>query len=423
MKEEVSQVRKHNMKIYALYRMLSMDHIFYYAIEFMFLTEVKGLTAADIVLGSSVYALFMMILQIPAVMLIDKLGNKKCTVLANLFLAAFVFTILNCQNISTLILAQFFDAIGFSLKDTSDTSLLNVSIPETTMKSEIYSKIEGKGLKNYYFFSAISSITAGILYEINPYIPIIISFLISIMASMISLGFEEIKQAKSKSENIKIKDYFRDLVYSFQFILHSNRLKALLLYSGIIWGIFCLMNTCITSLLTDLGAVATVIAIISAIKDISSGIGAKRQLVFHNKLKNKSLKTILIITLLCIWIIGLVGILQLNMILSIGMIVLTLIVLQFIKGVHGVLTTRYLQNFTNESILPKIYAVNSISRNIFRVLIGFIGSYLLRITNTANAIIVIGIMFTFVVMVLILYMKNRVGLKPEEYSSEETKFG
>ena len=81
--------------------------------------------------------------------------------------------------------------------------------------------------------------------------------------------------------------------------------------------------------------------------------------------------------------------------------------------------SRYLGNFANEKIMPKIYSINNISRNVFRMIIGFIGSYLLKITNTANSLILTGIIFTIVTLALISYMKTRTGLKPEEYKKDE----
>lgn len=419
--EDLAQKRKQNMKIYSIYRMLSIDHIFYYAIEFMFLVQVKKLTASDIVLASSFYGLFRMISQIPIIVIVDKLGKKKSIFISNLFLASCIFLIMNCGSLKILIIAQFIDAIGFSIKELTDTSLLNMSIPESSKKSEIYSKLEGKGLRNYYYFTSISSVLAGFLYEINPYIPIILSFILSCIASFVSLGFEEIKEAEKSEKTLNIKEDTKDLINCLKFIVKSNRLKALLLYSGVMWGIFSLMSTCIISLLKDIGAVVSLIAIISAIKEISSGVGAKKQLLFHNKLKNKTLSALLITILICMWTIGVTGLLGIKLNTAVVIIVISTIIIYFIKGVHEVVTSRYLQNFTDSNILPKIYAVNSVCRNMFRVIIGFIGAYLLNITNTANTIIIISIIFTIIVLSLISYMKTRLGLKPEEYSSEDIK--
>lgn len=84
--------------------------------------------------------------------------------------------------------------------------------------------------------------------------------------------------------------------------------------------------------------------------------------------------------------------------------------------------TRYLSNFANPTILPKIYSVNGISRNLFRMIIGFLGSYLLTITNTANCFILSAIIFSIVTMALISYMKTRTGLRPAEYKKEDIEF-
>ena len=72
-------------------------------------------------------------------------------------------------------------------------------------------------------------------------------------------------------------------------------------------------------------------------------------------------------------------------------------------------------NFTTEKILPKIFAVNAIGKNVFRMSIGFLGSYLLTVTNTANSTIIFGIILTIVSIALISYMSTRLGLKPKEY--------
>ena len=66
--EVETQKRKQNMKLYAMYRAISMDIIFYYAIEFLFLTQVKNISASDVVLKSSFYALFMIIAIMMALM-------------------------------------------------------------------------------------------------------------------------------------------------------------------------------------------------------------------------------------------------------------------------------------------------------------------------------------------------------------------
>lgn len=306
------KIRKQNMKIYSIYRAISMDILFFYAIDFLFLTQVKNISASDVILKSSFYALFMIVLQIPANILIDRIGLKKSTVLGNIFNVTYLLVIIFAKDLKTLIIAEFFSALCFSIKDISDTTLLNNSIPNVDKKGEIFSKIEGKGNKNYFYLNAVTSILAGVVYTINPYIPIIVAIVITTIATVLSLGFQDIPISDEVIKNNKynINKYIIDLKDSFKFIIKSNRLRSLLLYSGIMWGFFCLASTYRTSLLDDIGISSTLIAIVTAITGISSGIGSKKQIQFHKKFRNKTLSVISIITAIMIVLSGIAGIIN-----------------------------------------------------------------------------------------------------------------
>ena len=149
-----------------------------------------------------IYAIFMILFQIPASMIIDKIGTKKCTVAANVFNAIFVILIMTCENLQALIFAQFISALCFSMKDISDRALIQYSIPETEKQGEIFSKLEGKGTKDYYLLNAITYVISGFLFIINPYIPIIGSLGFTLLAIFMSLGFEEVEIKKEKQTTI-----------------------------------------------------------------------------------------------------------------------------------------------------------------------------------------------------------------------------
>ena len=112
---------------------------------------------------------------------------------------------------------------------------------------------------------------------------------------------------------------------------------------------------------------------------------------------------------------------MINISYSVSLVLITIcfVMIDFSKGVGEVLASRYLGNFANKKILTQIYAANAISRNLFRAIISFLGSYLLGITNTANSMIIMGIILLITTLGLIAYMKTRLGLKPQEYSKNE----
>ena len=94
----------------------------------------------------------------------------------------------------------------------------------------------------------------------------------------------------------------------------------------------------------------------------------------------------------------------------------------FVQGMYYTIIDRYLMNFANKEIDTKIVAIYNLIRNSIRMLFGFLASFILGIATTANALIIVGIIFTIIFIVVEQYMKTRVGLKPEEYSKEEKKY-
>lgn len=421
--KEVVNARKQNMRLYSFYRSISLDLLFFYAIEFIFLTQVKKITPSEVVLSTSFYAIFMIFLQIPASIIVDKVGARKCTIVANIFNAIYVLLIIFiCNNIKDLIFAQLISAMCYSLKDISDDMLLTQSIPETSKKGEIFSKLEGKGFRNYYIVDSIGAILSGSMYVINPYAPIIISLIFVIIATIISFGFKDIEKNKIKHAEVKIENkrhYFKELKDAMKFIIKSQRLRSLFVYTGISWGIFALMGTYRSSILVDIGVPTQMITVIAAIVGIAASLGSKGQLAFNKRFKNKSLTIILLSVTTAIIIAGLTVVLNIQYVISIIIISLCFIIISVDKGMSLVLSSRYLGNFSSDKILSQIYAVNAISKNIFRALIGFVGSYLLDITTTANSMIIVGLFMIIISISLIGYMKTRLGLKPEQYGKEE----
>lgn len=74
---DLEDKRKFNIKLYPIYKMFSWDLLFYYAISFLFLTEVKGFSSSDVVLlDVSVYTLFKSLSQLPSTIITDKLGKR-----------------------------------------------------------------------------------------------------------------------------------------------------------------------------------------------------------------------------------------------------------------------------------------------------------------------------------------------------------
>lgn len=417
--EKVVKARKINMKLYPFYRAFASDIIFLYAIKLLFLTQVRGVSVSDSIFSVSMYALFMVFLQIPAMIVIQKIGYRKSAFLSNLFNIFYVGILMFSSNVVHLCIAEFMSALTFSLKDVAEPSLLSASIPKTQKRGKIYSKLEGKGKAHYYYIDAITAVLSGFMYAANPYLPLIFAIVVSAFACLLSLLFEDIKEEEEKQESINVKEYIGQLQKSFKFILKSKRLKSLLIYSGITWGFMCIMSQYRTSILQDINTPAQIIGIMSAIFGIVSGIASKKQVEFHNIFKNHSLSVIMISCATAMMLSGAIVLIKVPVWLCIVIILMLGLVGKIDNAMNNILTNRYLGNFSSGEMTSKIYATNSIVRNIFRTIIGMIGSWLIGVVPSANAMFYAGGVFLIISFALMLYMRPRVGLKPEEYKKEE----
>ena len=76
-------IRKNNMKIFPWYKMFAWDLLFFYSISFLFLVDIKGLTAAQVILVDAFYPLFKFILQPFCTIIIDKVGKRNSIIFGN----------------------------------------------------------------------------------------------------------------------------------------------------------------------------------------------------------------------------------------------------------------------------------------------------------------------------------------------------
>ena len=419
-KEKV-QMRKRNMKLFPIYRMLSWDYIFFYTTNFLFLTQCKHIHPADVVLIDSFYALFGIIMQVPATFVIEYLGRKRSMIFANFLNCIYMLVVMFSTNLFNLITAEILSSLAFGIKETVDPAILNESIPPSRYKSKIFAKISQKGMANYYIINAIATILAGFFYDINPYIPITVSFIITILVTIISTGFIEPVMQNKKRKKYDFSE-FKNLKDSFKFILKSERLKALILFSAVSGGVISLMATYEVSLLEDFDIPAKYLCMIFAILGMISGILAKKQEEFHEKYRNKSLCTLFGIIGGTILIAGICGIIAKQYSAFILLIVVTYMIRYSFQGMYYPLTERYLRNFSNEKIDTKIFTAKNFLKSILSAVIGIMASFLLDRMNISYCMLIVGISTIILTILMSQYMKTRVGLKPEEYAKEELQF-
>ncbi len=415
------QMRKRNMKLFPAYKTLSWDYIFFYTINFLFLTQVKNINPADVVLIDSFYYLFTMFSQIPATFIIEFLGRKNSIILGNILSCVYMVVIIFSNHLFNLIIAEMLCAISFAIKESAEPSLLNESIPPTKLKSKIFAKINEKGMSRYYIINAISTIIAGILYEINPYIPILLSLATLIIVTFMSTLFIE-PVRKIRKKKVESVGQLKELGEAFKFVLKSERIKSLLLYSAVMKGILSILSNYEISMLEDLEISASYLGVLFAGLGIIAGIATKKQEKFHSKLHNKSLSILGFSIIGTCILAGTAGVITKQYPIVICVVVVFYVVKYIFSAMYDPLIEKYLSNFTNEEIDTKIFTANNFLGGIAGAIGGFLGAFLLDRMETAYCMIIIGFIFAILMILVSKFMKSRVGLQPEEYSKEEVKY-
>ena len=79
-KEKLIRHKKKNVRLFPLYKMVSWDLLFYYPIIFLFLTQVKGFSPAQVLFSDAFYTLSNTLWQIPVTRLVDRVGKKNALI-------------------------------------------------------------------------------------------------------------------------------------------------------------------------------------------------------------------------------------------------------------------------------------------------------------------------------------------------------
>ena len=421
-KKEINKIRRNNAKLYSIYKMFSWDLLFFYSIEFLFYTITKKVTASEVLIINGFYLLFRILGQIPAVAITDFLGKRKSIILGNILLILYMLILLFLPGAISIILANLFFALGYDMKTIAEPNLLYDSV-STKGGDGLYSKLEAKGGSWYYILDGIASSTAGYLFVINNYLPMIICLGFIIISTILSFGFKDIYEVKREEREEKglkntLKEYGKDLKISFKFILKSKRMKAYVLFQIVLYSLISIIDTYQSELLTNIGIPEEQFSMIFAIMTLIGGISLSLKRPIEKKFKNRTLSFISLMYIGACIIIGTITSMYSEQ--SIIPIVLVMYTIQKIAtSIWYILETKYLKNFTTEETRNKITFTYEFIGGIAASIFSILGGLLLDIINVENAFLIVGL-FSLASMIVVLdYMRTRFGLKPEEYKKED----
>ncbi len=423
-RKKLRKKRRNNAILYPIYKMFSWDLLCFYSVEFLFYTITKGISTSQVLILTAVYMIAKVIFQIPSVAISDYFGKKKSMIFGNGLLVIYLLVLICAPNFEWMAIANILCAFGYDLKLIAEGNLLYDSVA-TRGGDGIYTKIDSIGASGHYVLNTVLSIMSGYLFVINNYIPMYICLLFLIISLLISFKFKDIyiQKENETKENFHefLNGYSNDIKDSFRFIKKSRRMKAYLIFAGVFYGLIKIVTTYKNDLLIDIGVNEEQFALIYAALSLIAAISVTHSRKIQKYFKNKTLTVLSLFYTISTIFIGAIS-LSVSDSIVLPFIIVFYVIIRICDSQWYVTEYTYLRNFTTPESRNKISFTFELITGVAASVISLIGAVILEYMNIKYAILITGLVFLGIIVVVLDYMRTRIGLKPKEYKKEDIEF-
>lgn len=193
------KANKRKALLFSIYRGLTADWFFIYAIDSLFYSDVKMMSFSQISLIATIASLSYILICLPTVRLARKIGTMRSTQLATaMFLISALMMIFNPL---VIFLSQPVFMFGVALKNASDPKILKDNLKMYGL-SEDYPKYAGISKFVWTFVNAISTLLSGFMYDAWPYSPIVASCIVLTIMFVLSFFVKNEKEIFKRQNNM-----------------------------------------------------------------------------------------------------------------------------------------------------------------------------------------------------------------------------
>lgn len=185
---ELGKKLERNLKIYKWYKLDAF--IFMGAVFVLYEMQTIGLTLTQVLIGESVFALTMLLLNIPTGVLSDLISRKKTLILGEIFLSLGVITFAFAQDFSHVIISQILSGIGLSTIAGSDSALIYDTLKFFGREHE-HKKILSSVQSFILLTMALAQMLGGFMAEYDLRLPVIASIPFTLARLVIALFFTD----------------------------------------------------------------------------------------------------------------------------------------------------------------------------------------------------------------------------------------
>lgn len=393
------KVLKKFNKLFPWYEGLSGDLLFWVAIDTLFLTVVKKFTASQIVSLTSIPLIICIILQIPLLTIIGKIGNTKSVRLGAFMLLLSSILLTFGPNYITVVIGRIIYEIAMTFHNMVNATLKNNL--DIQNKENDYIRLRTNANTIYAVITMIISFIASILFNINNYLPMIgcITFcFICFILSFYMVDYSNNDNVKKEDNNSNKKLKYSKIII---FMIMSYGLFYPIVNSGQSNGkLFIqqelLKNYSVEKAALIIGAILCISRIIRVISNISFN-------KVHKKFKDKVGFILPVLLSLSLWLMVIGYMLKFNIVIRIIIMSLGYIIILFIRDPFKVYIQDLALKHSNKSKQQKILATLDLSRKIIRTIIS-LSFTLILINHPMILVISILIVLSLIEILISLYL-------------------
>jgi len=194
-----------------------------------------------------------------------------------------------------------------------------------------------------------------------------------------------------------------------------------ILFYAVSAALFYVIISLRSSFLEEIGLPEQYFGIVFCIFQILAATSTRMSNKIHNKFKNHTLAVLCLPVAISCIIIGFIGYTKIS-IVSFIIILILFSIQNMSKGPYNSLTSRYFNNFTNSKVRVRFHTIKNLAYDLTTIIFSLICSMILNIATAANTLIIIGCISTAALVLLLDYMRDKVGLAPEKYDITDTKY-
>lgn len=200
---------KRFVKIFPWFHGLTADLLFYIAIDTLFLSAVKDLSAVEIVTLTTISSIASLVMRFPVLWVMERVGNNLSIKLNAVLLLFSALLITFGGNFYIIALGRVFHDVAALFKNASTVALENNL--ELVNKRENFVKVRTLGNTVYSSVTMVIAFVASYMFNLNNYLPMIgcittcaVGFILSFFLEDCSDFNKTVKKKKEKTEKARV---------------------------------------------------------------------------------------------------------------------------------------------------------------------------------------------------------------------------